>query len=468
MHAPRWDPAPLEESLHGARRLTVSVMDLLVRDGWETLARETGIPPRRWRRHHPLGTSPLIALVEGQPAFDAAAWERFVSLVPGAAALPSRTAQAFGVPRSAIRPPDRRLRLLDLLGARRRRRRFRRLERDLEAEHARYRASLEFAIDAALAPGDESVGFDDLPAYALAARLDDALDMIGSRRLPMLVDLLSLDATTTLVATLASRGLGAGPALLEAARLQSGGGIDMTHRPGRWHAMRELLLEASPLGVQADAIAIDTAHVADQEPPVDEANAAAVARARRLTSLRERVARDRGDAWAALRGLTWTLARRLDESGSLPSTDATFDLTLDELLRAARGVEVQPRDTPIRSLAPVDEAPVLLPAELRGIPASRGIVRGRVLVVDDPSPLLDVSGAIIVCRMTDAAWMPLLARCAGLVTERGGPLSHAAIIARELQLPTVVAVAGACHAASSAAIAEIDGSTGIVILEPDR
>jgi phosphohistidine swiveling domain-containing protein len=201
---------------------------------------------------------------------------------------------------------------------------------------------------------------------------------------------------------------------------------------------------------------------------VDDSIAGAAARARRLTALRERVARDRGDAWAALRALAWTLARRLNESGALPSTDAVFDLTLDELLRAARGVEVRAKARMIATPPASSEAPVALPAELRGIPASRGIARGRALVVEDPSALLDVEGAVIVCRMTDPAWMPLLARCAGLVTERGGPLSHAAIVARELRLPTVVAVAGARHAASHAATAKIDGSTGIVTFQADR
>ena len=52
--APRWEHGPLEESLHDARRLTTSVVDRTLRDGWEQLARIAGIPRRRWRRHPPL------------------------------------------------------------------------------------------------------------------------------------------------------------------------------------------------------------------------------------------------------------------------------------------------------------------------------------------------------------------------------------------------------------------------------
>ena len=58
--------------------------------------------------------------------------------------------------------------------------------------------------------------------------------------------------------------------------------------------------------------------------------------------------------------------------------------------------------------------------------------------------------------------MSLLHDCAGLVTERGGPLSHAAIVARELGIPTVVGAHGATAAASGATDAIVDGETGIV------
>jgi pyruvate,water dikinase len=59
-------------------------------------------------------------------------------------------------------------------------------------------------------------------------------------------------------------------------------------------------------------------------------------------------------------------------------------------------------------------------------------------------------------------------RCAALVTERGGPLSHAAIVARELGLPTVVGVRGALDAARRAGRARVDGAAGTVVLEPRR
>jgi pyruvate,water dikinase len=69
---------------------------------------------------------------------------------------------------------------------------------------------------------------------------------------------------------------------------------------------------------------------------------------------------------------------------------------------------------------------------------------------------------VLVCRITDPAWLPLMLRAAALVTERGGPLSHAAIVARELGLPAIVGVAGARTAAQAAETAHVDGAAGLV------
>lgn len=502
----RWDHAPLEETLDGAGRLTVSVADALLRNGWEELARQVGIPRRRWRRFHPLGDGPALALVDGRPAFDAAAWERFASLAPGSLALPSRTASTFGVARSAMRPPDRRLRALDLVAARRRRRRMRRTLRDLEAEHARFRAALSEAIEAALAPGDGAAPWEELPSYALAARFEGLLQASAHWSLPPVVDLLAADATRELVQLLVDRGRPPGDALLQAASLQSGGGIpvpshvrelvaiaaiddeatraarlaDWREGPAGWHAMREQPLEAPPLrDFGDDVLALATAEPAQLVPaPLPDPDAplaAAIVRARSLTARREEVARDRSDFHAAARALSWTLARALERDGAIARATDAFDLSLEELLAAARGATLRPLPAH-SSIAPRASAP---PAtglvdgpsstgrvELRGIPASAGSARGRVLVVVEPRPDLDVDGAILFCRSTDPAWMPLLARCAALVTERGGPLSHAAIVARELRLPAVVGTRGAIDAAGRAGEALVDGASGFVTLDP--
>ncbi|MGE3609495.1 MAG: PEP/pyruvate-binding domain-containing protein [Bacteriovoracaceae bacterium] len=77
---------------------------------------------------------------------------------------------------------------------------------------------------------------------------------------------------------------------------------------------------------------------------------------------------------------------------------------------------------------------------LRGIPLSHGIVKGTVRVVNDPSEV-DFSDwpddAILVAPATDPGWTALFTRSRGVIVERGGVLSHCAILARELGLPGI-------------------------------
>ncbi len=72
-------------------------------------------------------------------------------------------------------------------------------------------------------------------------------------------------------------------------------------------------------------------------------------------------------------------------------------------------------------------------------PVSNGTALGpaRIILSPENAPLLE-SGYILVCPSTDPSWTPLFAKAAGLVLERGGTLSHGAIVARELGLPAVV------------------------------
>jgi phosphohistidine swiveling domain-containing protein len=77
---------------------------------------------------------------------------------------------------------------------------------------------------------------------------------------------------------------------------------------------------------------------------------------------------------------------------------------------------------------------------LRGIPLSHGIVKGTVRIVSDPSEV-DFSDwpedAILVAPATDPGWTALFTRSRGVIVERGGVLSHCAILARELGLPGI-------------------------------
>lgn len=76
---------------------------------------------------------------------------------------------------------------------------------------------------------------------------------------------------------------------------------------------------------------------------------------------------------------------------------------------------------------------------LTGIAASPGVVTGRAVVVLDPSQAEVDSGDILVAHTTDPAWVPIMFLADALVVDIGGLMSHAAIVARELDIPCVMA-----------------------------
>lgn len=61
---------------------------------------------------------------------------------------------------------------------------------------------------------------------------------------------------------------------------------------------------------------------------------------------------------------------------------------------------------------------------------SPGVVTGRAVVVTDPADLDIDEGDILVSSTTDPSWTPPCSCPAGLVVDSGGPLSHAAVVAR--------------------------------------
>jgi pyruvate,water dikinase len=71
-------------------------------------------------------------------------------------------------------------------------------------------------------------------------------------------------------------------------------------------------------------------------------------------------------------------------------------------------------------------------------------------------------GEVLVAPATDPSWTPLLMIAGAIVVERGGPLSHAAIVSRELGVPAVLNVPGATSVLSSGDVVEVDGTTGII------
>lgn len=128
---------------------------------------------------------------------------------------------------------------------------------------------------------------------------------------------------------------------------------------------------------------------------------------------------------------------------------------------AARGTAATP--LLIRGDTPVPESQTAATETniWQGRGLSPGIARGVARLVNDPRDLGRVrAGEILVAPSTDPAWTPVFARLGGLVLERGGMLSHGAVVAREYQLPAVVAPVGLyLHDGDWV---ELDGTSGVV------
>ena len=101
---------------------------------------------------------------------------------------------------------------------------------------------------------------------------------------------------------------------------------------------------------------------------------------------------------------------------------------------------------------------------MRGVGVCGGRVRGRVRIVR-PETLDDLQpGEILVAEATDVGYTAAFCYAAAVVTELGGPMSHAAVVAREFGFPCVVDVQGATRALPQGALVEVDGSTGEIRL----
>lgn len=100
---------------------------------------------------------------------------------------------------------------------------------------------------------------------------------------------------------------------------------------------------------------------------------------------------------------------------------------------------------------------------LVGAAASPGVGEGTARVVSGPDDFARVStGDVLVAATTTPAWTPLFPSLAALVTDTGGILCHAAVVAREYGIPAVVGASGATQAIPDGARVRVDGTDGTV------
>jgi nucleoside-diphosphate-sugar epimerase/phosphohistidine swiveling domain-containing protein len=184
-----------------------------------------------------------------------------------------------------------------------------------------------------------------------------------------------------------------------------------------------------------------------------------------------------------LRTLLREYGRRSVEAGIFDAADDVFYLLVDELdaLPPDVGALVARRRAEQRRLVAVapptvfsgswqptatSSAALASGGTVRGVGVCGGRVRGRVRIVR-PETIDDLQpGEILVAEVTDVGYTAAFCYAAAVVTELGGPMSHAAVVAREFGFPCVVDVQGATKALPSGALVEVDGTTGeIHVLE---
>ncbi|MEU9186125.1 phosphoenolpyruvate synthase [Streptomyces sp. NPDC048484] len=220
---------------------------------------------------------------------------------------------------------------------------------------------------------------------------------------------------------------------------------------------------------------------------------------RKAFAARERVRFCRTRAFGIVRRMMRAMGADLARSGALAADQDVFYLRLDELLAGIEGrmprqelaalVELRKGqeaefacwEAPARftTTGPAYRTADLKAAgwtlrtepdsdtfaasgeELRGTPCGPGVAEGVVRVISSPH---DVGGGVLVAYRTDPGWAAVLPSASALLIERGSPLTHVAIIARELRLPTVVQIDGLTRRLRTGMRVRVDGTSGTVTI----
>ena len=215
--------------------------------------------------------------------------------------------------------------------------------------------------------------------------------------------------------------------------------------------------------------------------------------ARQRVQTRENLRFERTRVFGRVRRILVELGRRLYAEGKLDAPADVFYLEMDELLGFVEG---HATTTDLRELAATRQhefaqhqrapAPAdrfhthgavhignsFAGAELAdetepaatwtGVGCASGVVRGRARIIHDPTNVQLNGDEILVAEHTDPGWVILFPAARGVLVERGSLLSHSAIVAREMGVPTIVGLAGITRAIEDGQWLEMDGAAGTV------
>jgi phosphohistidine swiveling domain-containing protein len=215
----------------------------------------------------------------------------------------------------------------------------------------------------------------------------------------------------------------------------------------------------------------------------------ALQRAWRFARLRERMRARVTEVLGFFRMAALEASRRMADVSPQCGTDAAFFLSIDEVRAWLRGQlgEVAPVIAARRAQVARDRARPDPPATFVGSPpaatvpnismgdrwngvaASPGVVTGVVRVLRDPVDGASLKpGEVLVTSVADVGWTPFFLTAAAVVTELGGALSHAALVAREYGVPAVVNVSGVTRALRTGDRVRVNGDQGTVERLPNE
>jgi phosphohistidine swiveling domain-containing protein len=210
-----------------------------------------------------------------------------------------------------------------------------------------------------------------------------------------------------------------------------------------------------------------------------------------------RISRDREHARTEVIRYFWVLRAYALRAGDLTGLGADiFFLEAPEIVRALNGETLSPtmigeRRAAYESYCSLPNYPALIrgrfdpfswaadpdrrtdiwiagsqakaPVKVRGFPGSSGVVEAPVRVLTSAADGVSLQpGEVLVTSVTNVGWTPLFPRAAAVITDVGAPLSHAAIVARELGIPAVVGCGNATMRLTTGDCVRVDGTAGTV------
>jgi len=213
-----------------------------------------------------------------------------------------------------------------------------------------------------------------------------------------------------------------------------------------------------------------------------------LSRVRFLTWYKEEVRDQSTRMYGLIRNVSLEVGRRLMRKGFLSQPDHIFYLPYQEVIAILRDERPDPKAIRQRIEANQNymfsfrnfknpnevgqrwqyqqvklEKQADIKKVFRGIPCAQGKAAGRVRVIQDINQSDRIQpGDILVTRFTDPGWTPLFSLLSGVITETGGILSHAAVIAREYGVPAVLAVQNATRKLKDNQKVIINGNNGEV------